>query len=88
MTKTRYLRLTRAGRSGRIESTRKTLGNAHIAPMPNREREREWEVIRLRARGEPVGKVTAKDREAALKIAIGRFNIRPSDQQRLIILPR
>jgi hypothetical protein len=56
--------------------------------MPNREREREWEVIRLRARGEPVGKVTAKDREAALKIAIGRFNIRPSDQQRLIILPR
>jgi hypothetical protein len=40
------------------------------------------------SRGEPVGKVTAKDREAALKIAIGRFNIRPADQQRLIILPR
>lgn len=36
-------------------------------------REREWEVIRLRAKGEFLGRVRASDEKAAMKAALNLF---------------
>ena len=51
-----------------------------------RKREFQWEVIRLRARGEYLGKVCAPDEEAAIKAAIKAFEItNPEHQKRLLV---
>jgi len=46
-----------------------------------------WEVIRLRAKGEYVGTVEAKDKEAARKAAVKEFSLRAGEERRLIIRP-
>jgi hypothetical protein len=58
---------------------------AYIFPM--RKKEREWEVIRLRARGEHLGCVTAPDEQAALKAALKTFALDKVEQERLLIRP-
>jgi hypothetical protein len=52
--------------------------------VPERKRKKEWEVIRLRARGEYLGRVTAPDEEAALKAAIKMFEMEKSEAARLL----
>jgi len=46
-----------------------------------------WEVIRLRAKGEWLGTVQAKDEKAALKVAMKQFSLNAYDAQRLLIRP-
>ena len=48
-------------------------------------KEREWEVIRLRARGEHLCTVAAADEEAALKIAMKRFELDAAEVKRLLV---
>ena len=51
-----------------------------------RKKECEWEVIRLRARGEYLGRVSAPDEEAAMKAAIKAFAITdPEHKKRLLV---
>lgn len=51
-----------------------------------RKKEYEWEVVRLRAKGEYLGKVSAPSEEAALKAAIKAFAItNPEHQKRLLV---
>lgn len=52
-----------------------------------RKRERLWEVIRLRSKGEYLGRVEAKDKEAAKKAAVKEFKLAPFDERRLLIRP-
>lgn len=52
-----------------------------------RKREREWQVIRLRSRGEYLGVVVAKDDEAAIKAAVKAFNLPAQEASRLIVRP-
>lgn len=40
-----------------------------------RKKETVWEVIRLRARGEYLGRVYAPDKKAALKAAVKQFQL-------------
>ena len=48
--------------------------------------EYEWEVIRLRAWGEYLGKVKAPDEDAAIKAAIKAFAITdPEHKKRLLV---
>jgi hypothetical protein len=47
----------------------------------------EWQVIRLRAKGEYLGKVQAPDERAAMKVAIRAFGLRPADEHRLLVRP-
>lgn len=51
-------------------------------------KEYQWEVVRLRARGEYLGKVKAPDEEAALKAAIKAFAITDPDQQKRLLVRR
>jgi hypothetical protein len=55
----------------------------YIFPMPKREC--EWEVIRMRARGEHLCTVAAVDEEAALKIAMKRFELDAAEAKRLLV---
>jgi hypothetical protein len=55
----------------------------YIFPMPKRER--EWEIIRLRARGEYLGRVSAPDEEAALKAAVKTFALDKVEVKRLLV---
>ena len=45
----------------------------------------EWQVIRLRARGEYLGTVSAPDEDAAWKAAIKLFAFRADEAKRLIV---
>lgn len=56
--------------------------------MGSRKRENEWEVIRLRSKGEYLGTVKAKDQGSALKAAIKTFALRRQDEPALLIRPR
>jgi hypothetical protein len=47
--------------------------------------ESEWEVIRLRARGEWLGTVKAADQAAALKAALKAFALERSEADRLLV---
>ena len=51
-------------------------------------RQYKWEVIRLRARGEYLGVVSAPDENAALKAAIKAFEIADPEQQRRLLVRR
>lgn len=44
-----------------------------------------WEVIRLRAKGEYLGKVEAADEQAAIKAAVKAFDLRAVEQHRLLV---
>jgi hypothetical protein len=52
-----------------------------------RKRVIEWEVIRLRAKGD-LGVVSAPDEERALKAAIKFFEIRNVEQQKQLLVRR
>lgn len=59
---------------------------ATVYIFPMRKKERVWEVIRLRSKGEFLGRITAPDEEAALKKAIEEFQIAKTyEQYRLIV---
>ena len=47
-----------------------------------------WEVIRLRAKGEYLGRIEAPDEAAALKAAIKTFQIREPEQQKQLLVRR
>lgn len=53
-----------------------------------RKKECEWEVIRLRARGEYLGVVKAADDKAALKAAIKAFAIETVEEQSRLLIRR
>jgi hypothetical protein len=55
----------------------------YIFPMPKKES--EWEVIRLRSKGEFVGRVTAPDENAARKVITKLLGLKPWDEKRLLI---
>jgi hypothetical protein len=55
--------------------------------MGERKRAIVWEVIRLRARGEYIGTVSAPDQQTALKAAIKAFALKAADADRLLIRP-
>ena len=59
--------------------------SATIYVFPMQKREREWEVIRLRARGEYLGTVSAPDEEAALKAALRTFALEKTEEKRLLV---
>lgn len=61
---------------------------ATVYMFPMRKREREWEIIRLRAKGEYLGKVSAPDEEAALKAAIKAFAITNPEHQKQLLVRR
>jgi hypothetical protein len=44
----------------------------------------EWQVIRLRSRGEYLGTVTAPDEDAAIKAAIKVFALQADEAKRLL----
>ena len=44
--------------------------------FPLRNKECEWEVIRLRAKGEHLGRISAPDEKAALKLAVKQFALK------------
>ncbi len=50
-----------------------------------RKSDREWRVIRMRAKGEYIGVVSAPDEEAALKAALKAFAFDKSEAERLLI---
>jgi hypothetical protein len=49
------------------------------------ERERAWQVIRIRAKGEYIGTVTASDEASALKAALKTFALDKTEAERLLI---
>jgi hypothetical protein len=51
------------------------------------ERKREWEVIRLRAKGEYLGRVSAVDEKSAVKAALKLLSLDKSEARRLLIRP-
>ena len=51
-------------------------------------RESEWEVIRMRSRGEWLGTVKAPDHAAALKAALKAFALDKSEADRLLLRQR
>lgn len=53
-----------------------------------RKKECEWEVIRLRARGEYLGVVKAADDKAALKAAINAFAIETVEERSRLLIRR
>ncbi len=53
--------------------------------MSERKRNRKWEVIVIRHRGEYLGTVTAVDQRAAERAAVKLFKV---DARRLLIRPR
>lgn len=56
--------------------------------MAVRKKEFEWEVIRLRARGEYLGRIRAVDEEAAIKAAITAFAIADPERQKQLLVRR
>ena len=48
-------------------------------------RKNEWQVIRLGARGEYIGTVTAPDEQSAIKAAIEVFALQVEEAKRLLI---
>jgi hypothetical protein len=44
-----------------------------------------WEIIRIRAKGEYLGRVEAKDEKAAREAAMKEFKLAPIDERRLLI---
>ena len=61
------------------------MASATVYIFPMRKKEREWEVIRMRARGEHLCTVAAEDADAALKIAMKRFELDPAEAKRLLV---
>jgi hypothetical protein len=61
------------------------MASATVYVFPMRKKEREWEVIRMRARGEHLCTVAAVDEEAALKIAMKRFELDAAEAKRLLV---
>jgi hypothetical protein len=57
----------------------------YIFPVRKRERESEWRVIRMRARGEYIGTVTAPDEEAAVRAALKAFGLDKKEADRLLV---
>lgn len=55
--------------------------------MGERKRKIVWEVIRLRARGEYIGTVSAPDQQAALKAAVKAFELNATEVERLLVRP-
>lgn len=55
--------------------------------MAQRKRKIEWEVIRLRARGEYIGTVSAPDQQTALKVALKAFELDAAEANRLLVRP-
>jgi hypothetical protein len=51
------------------------MDSAAVYIFPMRKKMREWEVIRLRSRGEYLGVVQAPDEESAIKAAIKMFAV-------------
>jgi hypothetical protein len=58
---------------------------ATIYLFPVQKREREWEIIRLRARGEYLGTVSAPDEQAALRMAVKTFALDKVEAKRLLV---
>jgi hypothetical protein len=52
-----------------------------------RKKVRVWEVIRLRAKGEYVGRVRASDEKAAKKAALKELPLSAEDERRLLVRP-
>lgn len=63
------------------------MASAALYIFPMRKKEREWEIIRLRSRGEYLGRVTAPDEQAALKAALKMFTLDKSEASRLLVRP-
>jgi hypothetical protein len=59
--------------------------SATVYIFPMRKKQCEWEVIRLRAKGEYLGKVAATDERAALKAIVKLLGLKPWDERRLLI---
>ncbi len=53
--------------------------------MGERKRKIEWQVIRLRARGEYIGTVTAPDEQAAMKAALKMLRLEANEAKRLLV---
>jgi hypothetical protein len=45
----------------------------------------EWQVIRLRARGEYLGTVTAPDEQSAMKAALKMLRLQTAEAKRLMV---
>jgi hypothetical protein len=61
------------------------MATATIYIFPMRKKEHEWEVIRLRSKGEFLGRVTAADEQAAKKAAIKLLALKPTEESRLLV---
>jgi len=62
--------------------------SATVYMFPMRKKVSKWEVIRLRAKGEYLGVVSAADEEAALKVAIKAFAITDPERQKQLLVRR
>jgi hypothetical protein len=62
--------------------------SATIYTFPMRDQEHEWEVIRLRRRGEYLGTVRAADEAAALKAAVKAFAPKSLFEQKQLLIRR
>jgi hypothetical protein len=58
---------------------------ATIYIFPMRKKEHSREVIRMRSKGEYLGKISAADEATALKLAIKEFELSEVDGKRLLI---
>jgi hypothetical protein len=63
------------------------LARIRANPVAERKRKKEWQVIRMRARGEYLGVVSAPDQEAALKAALKAFALEKIEETRLLVRP-
>ena len=63
------------------------MASATVYIFPMRKKEREWQVIRLRAKGEYLGTVEAPDQDAALKVALKQLRLDSIEAKRLLIRP-
>jgi hypothetical protein len=55
--------------------------------MGERKRKIEWAVIRMRARGEHLGRVSAPDVEKATKAALTLFALKETEAKWLLVRP-
>jgi hypothetical protein len=60
----------------------------YIFPMRKGECAIEWEVIRIRSKGEYMGRVAAADEKAARKKAIEEFRITKTYEQNRLLIRR
>jgi len=58
---------------------------ATVYVFPMRKRVREWEVIRMRARGELLCTVTAANEAVALKLAVKQLALDAREADRLLV---